>query len=82
MAGRSDPTDNFHRPMRINREAQTVSKSKVQRLRSDTTFGGINFVNTSRLRDQTLVPDFIFLVSNRCIVIPGTMSQDPCIVGR
>lgn len=71
MIDRFDPTDNPYRPTRINQETRTMSESEIQRLRRDTPFGGINPTNMSKLKDQTLVPDFTFLMPNRCIVTPG-----------
>lgn len=56
MADRSDPSDNLHRPMKINRKVRTVNKPKIQRLQKDVTFKGINPVNMFELENRTLDP--------------------------
>lgn len=71
MTDRLGPMDNPYRSMRVNREARAMDELKVKRLWSDISFGEINFANALRLRDRTLVPDFTFMMLNRCTVIPG-----------
>lgn len=55
----------------VLKESYTVDELEIQRLRSDISFGEINLVNTLKLRDQTLIPDFTLLIPNHYIVATG-----------